>query len=92
LEGKNMQLTKMDEQGERRVLVKKQLVGHVRRNLDGTFSASDVRGRSIQNIGYVQAIGWFGSVKWETVICPTGKGKVFGSVPVNNGQRRWSIK
>jgi hypothetical protein len=91
LEGKNMQLTKMDEQGERRVLVKKQLVGHVRRNLDGTFSASDVRGRSIQNIGYVQAIGWFGSVKWETVICPTGN-KVFGSVPVNNGQRRWSIK
>jgi hypothetical protein len=27
----------------------------------------------------------------ETVICPTGN-KVFGSVPVNNGQRRWSIK
>jgi hypothetical protein len=75
LEGKNMQLTKMDEQGERRVLVKKQLVGHVRRNMDGTFSASDVRGRSIQNIGYVQAIGWFGSVKWETVICPTGRAK-----------------
>jgi hypothetical protein len=91
LEGKNMQLTKMDGTGTRRVLVKKQLVGHVRRNLDGTFSASDVRGRSIQNIGYVQAIGWFGSVKWETVICPTGN-KVFGSVPVNNGQRRWSIK
>ena len=86
-----MQLTKMDEQGERRVLVKKQLVGTVRRNMDGTFSASNIRGHSIQNIGYVEAIGWFGSVKWETVICPTGN-KVFGSVPVNNGQRRWSIK
>ena len=85
-----MQLTKMDDTGTRRVLVKKQLVGTVRRNMDGTFSASNIRGHSIQNIGYVEAIGWFGSVKWETVICPTGGGKGFGSVPVNNGLPRWS--
>ena len=85
-----MQLTKMDDTGTRRVLVKKQLVGTVRRNIDGTFSASDVRGRSIQRIGYVEAIGWFSNTKWETVICPTGGGKVFGSVPVNNGLPRWS--
>ena len=87
-----MELTKIDDTGTRRVLVKKQLVGTVRRNMDGTFSASDVRGRSIQSIGYVEAVTWFSNTKWETVICPTGGGKGFGSVPVNNGQRRWSIK
>ena len=87
-----MQLTKIDDTGTRRVLVKKQLVGHVRRNMDGTFSASDIRGHSIQSIGYVAAVTWFSNTKWETVICPTG-GKVFGSVlrsPVNNGLKRWS--
>ena len=86
-----MELTKIDEQGTRRVLVKKQLIGTVRRNMDGTFSAADIRGRSIQRIGYVAAVTWFSNTKWETVICPTS-GRIFGSVPVNNGQRRWSIK
>ena len=85
-----MELTKIDDTGTRRVLVKKQLVGTVRRNMDGTFSAASIRGHSIQSIGYVEAVTWFSNTKWETVICPTGGGKGFGSVPVNNGQRRWS--
>ena len=84
-----MELTKMDDTGTRRVLVKKQLVGHVRRNIDGTFSAASIRGHSIQSIGYVEAVTWFSNTKWETVICPTSN-KVFGSVPVNNGLKRWS--
>lgn len=84
-----MELTKMDDTGTRRVLVKKQLVGTVRRNMDGTFSAADIRGRSIQRIGYVAAVTWFSNTKWEKVICPTS-GRIFGSVPVNNGLKRWS--